>query len=200
MTAGTGKGLATKERIVGRALQLASRDGLDGLTIGSLAGELGLSKSGLFAHFRSKEQLQIEVLRSAADRFTDVVLRPAFQEPRGEPRVRAVFERWLAWGSRKELPGGCIFVAAAAELDDKPGPARDHLVATQRELRDSLAKSARLAVEAGHFRRNLDPQQFAFELHGIVLAFHHAGRLLHEREAKNRARAAFERLVDSAHP
>jgi AcrR family transcriptional regulator len=193
------KGEATRERILERAVQLASQEGLKGLTIGSLADDLGLSKSGLFAHFRSKTQLQLDVLQSAARRFEDVVLRPAFLAPRGEPRVRALFDRWLAWaGNRKELPGGCIFIAAAVELDDQPGETRDYLATTQKSLQDALARAAALAVETGDFKKGLDVEQFAYELYGIVLGFHHASRLLRDVKAKDRARTAFERLLEFA--
>src|SRR5262252_11254590 len=128
-----GKGELTRQAILERATALASRVGLEGVSIGRLSEELGLSKSGLFAHFGAKQALEVEVLRFAADRFVDGVVRPALAAPRGEPRVRAVFERWLAWDRRSRVvPGGCLFVAAATELDDRPGPARDELVRLQR--------------------------------------------------------------------
>ncbi|HEV3051234.1 MAG TPA: TetR/AcrR family transcriptional regulator, partial [Longimicrobium sp.] len=135
----------------------ASVEGLEGISLGRLAAELGMSKSGLFAHFASKEALQLDVLQAAADRFMEVVVRPAMAEPRGEPRVRSLFEHWLVWERHESLPGGCIFMHAAAELDDRPGPTRDALVQWQRQWLDALAKAARLAVEAGHFRADLDP-------------------------------------------
>ncbi len=116
------KGAITRQAVLERATQLASRVGLGGLTIGSLADELELSKSGLFGHFRSKEALQIQILDHAAARFVESVVRPALREPRGEPRMRALFERWLDWGRSSPMPGGCLFVAAATELDDRPGP------------------------------------------------------------------------------
>ena len=126
-----GKGDQTRDAILERAVRLASQVGLEGLTIGRLAGALDLSKSGLFAHFASKETLQVQTLERAAERFVEVVLRPALAEPRGEPRLRALFERWLRWPQEVSQPGGCIFVQAAVELDDRPGPARDRLVALQ---------------------------------------------------------------------
>ncbi|HXI20661.1 MAG TPA: hypothetical protein VNH46_06230, partial [Gemmatimonadales bacterium] len=119
------KGLETRDTILHHATQLASKVGLCGLTIGTLAEDLALSKSGLFAHIGSKEQLQILVLERAAHDFIEAVVRPALREPRGEPRIRALFERWLAWDRDGLLPGGCVFVAAASELDDRPGPVRD---------------------------------------------------------------------------
>lgn len=192
------KGAATHERILGRALRLASRDGLGGLTIGTLAGELGLSKSGLFAHFGSKEELQLSVLQAAIERFKLAVVGPAFKAPRGEPRLRALFEGWLDWGNDRDLPGGCPFVAAAIELDDRPGPLRDLLVSTQKQWLKTLAAAARLAVEEEHFRADLDPPQLAFELYALILGYHHARRLLRDRRAEERARRAFDHLLQAA--
>lgn len=192
-----GKGAETRERILEQAVRLASRDGLEGLTIGSLSSELGLSKSGLFAHFGSKDELQLQVLEAAVDRFTDTVVRPALAKPPGEARIRAFFERWLAWANDPSMPGGCIFVAASAELDDRPGPARDFLVQSHHERTAFLAKAARISMETGHFRADMDPEQFAFDIDCIALGYHHAHRLLRDSRAVERARAAFERLLAS---
>jgi AcrR family transcriptional regulator len=186
------KGEMTRQAILDRATALASTVGLEGLTIGRLAEELGLSKSGLFAHFRSKENLEVEVIGHARELFIAQVLAPALKAPRGEPRVRALFERWLAWGAR---PGGCIFIALSVELDDQPGPTRDALLATQRDWLDSLATAARIAREEGHFRADLDPQLFAFELYGIGVASHTLGRLLKAPEISEHTRRAFEALL-----
>src|SRR5678815_2314775 len=123
------KGEVTRQAILERAAQLASVDGLRGLSIGRLAEDLKLSKSGLFAHVRSKEGLDQLVVELAGERFVEAVVKPALAAPRGEPRLRAIFEQWLRWPQRSGLPGGCFFVAAAAELDDRPSPARDRLVA-----------------------------------------------------------------------
>jgi AcrR family transcriptional regulator len=155
-----------------------------------------MSKSGLFAHFRSKEALEVELLSTRERDFVDAVVRPAIAEPRGEPRVRALFERWLAW--HKASPGGCIFVAAASELDDQDGPQRARLVAGQRALVATLAKAARIAVEEGHFRADLDPEQFAFEMNVLSLGYHHASRLLRDPRAEKRTRCAFEALLERA--
>ena len=192
------KGAATHQTILSHAAGLASQVGLSGLTIGALADELALSKSGLFAHFRSKEALQIQVLEYAAARFTDEVVRPALKKPRGEPRMRAIFERWLAWGQNETLPGGCLFVAAASELDDQPGPVRDRLVALQRQWLDVIATSFRKGVEERRFRADAEPAQFAQDLYGIMLAFHHSSRLLADPRAELRARRAFDRLLKDA--
>lgn len=192
------KGAETRERILDRAFRLASRDGLEGLTLGTLAGELGLSKSGLYAHFGSKEELELEVLEEAVARFQANVLTPALKAPPGLPRLRRLFEQWMAWISDPALPGGCLFFAAATELDDRDGRPRDYLQATQRDLRAALAKAARLAVEEGHFRADLDCEQLAFELNGIALGYHHARRLLRDERAEARARTAFQRLLAAA--
>jgi AcrR family transcriptional regulator len=189
------KGEETRERILERAFRLASREGLQGLSIGVLASELGLSKSGLFAHFGSKEDLQIEVLRAAAAHFEQLVVRPAFRAPRGEPRIRQLFDNWMRWLNDPGSPGGCIFMAAATELDDKQGRPRDFLVATQRQLLDTLARSARLAMEVGHFRADVDPEQFAFELYSLLMGASHWKRLLRDPRAESRTRAGFDRLL-----
>jgi AcrR family transcriptional regulator len=190
-----GKGQATREAILDHAVQLARRIGLEGLTIGRLAEDLDLSKSGLFAHFRSKEALQVQVLESAAMRFVATVLRPALEIRRGEPRVRALFERWLDWERR---PGGCVFVQAAADLDDRDGPARERLVQLQCDWLDAIATTAGGAIREGHFKASLDPRQFAHDLNGIILAYHHAARLLRQPDAEQRARTAFETLLRAA--
>ena len=189
------KGEETKERIVDRAWRMAGRDGLSGLSIGKLASELGLSKSGLFAHFGSKEGLEVEVLKAAANEFTEQVIRPALQAPRGVARLRKMLKNWLAWVNDPGQPGGCIFLAAGAELDDGSGPQRDFLVASQASLRAMLAKAARIAVEEGELRRDLDCEQFAFEIQGLVMAYHHSRRLLRDPKAEKHVQAAFERLL-----
>lgn len=195
-----GKGQQTRDAILERAVRLASEVGLEGLTIGRLAGALDLSKSGLFAHFASKEALQVQTLERAAERFIEVVVRPALAAPRGEPRLRALFERWLRWPEALPQPGGCIFVQAAVELDDRPGPARERLVALQREWLSALATAVKGARAEGHLRREVDPEQVAFELYGIMLSAHHAARLMRDPRAATRARRAFERLLDDGRP
>jgi AcrR family transcriptional regulator len=192
------KGEKTRAAILDEALRLASAVGLEGLTIGHLADELELSKSGLFAHFASKENLQVQLLERAAERFQEVVVRPALAEPAGERRLRALLERWLEWPKRVRQPGGCIWVAAATELDDRPGAARQRLVAIWREWLATLAHVVRRAQEVGELRKDLDPEQVAFELNGIALTWHLHSRLLGDARALERARAAFERLVVDA--
>ena len=189
------KGQATRETILDHAVDLARRVGLEGLTIGRLATDLDLSKSGLFAHFKSKEALQIQVLNNAADLFVATVVRPALAEPRGERRVRALFERWLAWERRAE---GCIFVQASADLDGRDGPVRDRLVQLQTDWMDVIATTADGARREKHFKASVDVQQFAQDLMGIMLGYHHTARLLRHPEAETRARRAFETLVTHA--
>ena len=191
------KGDATRAAILERGVRLATQAGLEGLSIGRLATELGLSKSGLFAHFRSKEALQIQVLDASAERFVQEVVRPALREPRGERRLRAIFERWLAWTQTNSGPGGCLFVAAASELDDRPGAVRERLVALQKGWLEILATVYRTGVEEQQFRRDLEPDQFAYDLYSVMLGFHHAARLLRDPKADARANAAFERLIAS---
>ena len=191
------KGEETRQAILDEAIQVASQDGLRGLTIGQLAAHIEMSKSGLFAHFKSKESLQLEVLEHARQRFIDSVMRPAFAAPRGLKRLDTLFDRWLTW-TNDELNGGCIFVAAASELDDRPGPVRDSLVRSERDWLDSIATIAGTAVAEGEFRSDLDVEQFAYELHGIMLSHHHASRLLRDLRAPERARRSYESLVAAA--
>jgi AcrR family transcriptional regulator len=192
------KGEATRQAILDHAMVLARQVGLDAITIGRLAEDLELSKSGLFAHFQSKEALQVQVLEAAAERFISTVIRPALAVRRGEPRLRDLFERWLDWEGRQRTPGGCIFVQASVELDDREGPARDRLVQMQKDWLGVMATMVRGAITERHFRRSVDPDQFAHDLNGIMLAYHHAARLLKDRAAEQRARAAFEALVRAA--
>jgi AcrR family transcriptional regulator len=189
------KGETTREAIIEHALRRMSVVGLEGISIGGLASSLNLSKSGLFAHFGSKEKLALEAIRSAVERFLEQVFVSAVKKPRGEPRVRALFENWLNWAESQERPGGCVFVQLAAELDDQPGPVRDALVQTQRDFQSMLAEAARIAVREGHFRADLEPEQFAFEMYALMLGYHHNHRLLADPNATKRVRSAFESLL-----
>ncbi len=183
--------------MLARAFELATIGGVSGLSIGKLAEATGLSKSGLFAHFGSKETLEVAVVEEASRVFVTEVMLPALKQPRGEPRVKAMFERWLQWGQR---PGGCFFVAVSAELDDRPGPARDALVQACTDWIDALATAAQIAVTENHFRADLDPRQFAFELYGVMLGTHCFMRFLRDPAALERAREGFDRLIKSARP
>jgi AcrR family transcriptional regulator len=190
------KGQETRERILDRALELATIVGIEGLSIGELAKAAEMSKSGLFAHFDSKEDLQIEVLKSASEQFIQNVISPALREPRGEPRVRALFDRWLAWETLRT--GGCPFMAASFELDDKPGPVRDALEATQRDWVDALRSAIEIGIDEGHFRDDLDAEQLAFEVYGAFMGFHLYHRLLRDPKAHSRAVESLERLLANA--
>ena len=191
------KGEITRQQILDHAVALASRVGLGGMTIGSLADNLNLSKSGLYAHFQSKEALQIKTLEAGAEKFVDTVVRPALKAPRGEPRLKAFFDYWSRWPEESSLQGGCLFVQVAAEFDDLPGPVRDRLVHLQRDWFDTLINAARTAVSEGHFRADVDAEQFAYELYGVMLMYHHSARLLGDPKAEERAKAAFNALLES---
>lgn len=190
------KGATTRQNILDHAVRLASQLGLEGLSIGALADQLALSKSGLFAHFRSKESLQIQVLDTASAYFVDAVVRPAVQEPRGLSRLTALFENWIRWNTKKGLPGGCIFIAASAELDDRPGPVRDHLVKLQSQWQETRRRIVQSGIDNGDFRPDLDAAQVGFELFGVLMSYHHASRLLTDPEAETRVRRAFADLVE----
>jgi AcrR family transcriptional regulator len=189
------KGEETRQAILARAFELANVVGVAGLSIGRLAEATGLSKSGLFAHFGSKEALEVAVVEEASRQFVQDVMVPALRYPRGEPRVRALFDRWLAWGDR---PGGCFFVGASAELDDRPGPPRDALVQANKDWIGQISTAIRIAISEGHFRKDLDADQIAFDIYGIMLAAHTFIRFLHEPRSLDRARASFERLIESS--
>lgn len=192
------KGDRTRQSILDEALAQATRVGFEGLSLGDLAKDAGMSKSGLYAHFASKEDLQLQVMQLAVEKFIDGVVKPALATPRGEPRLRALFERWFAWSRASFLPGGCIFINAANELDDRPGPVRDRLVDDQRRWLDTISRAFASGIEAGQFRPDLDCDQAAYELYGIILAYHYFSRLLRASEAESRARQAFELLIDNA--
>lgn len=178
-----------------QAVDVARRVGLSGLTIGSLAEQTRMSKSGLFGHFRSKEALQLQVLEHARARFEEAVARPVLRAPRGEARMRELFERWLQWDA---LPGGCPFVAASTEFDDRPGPVRDQVVRDQRDMFDMIATIFRTGIAEGQFRADADPEQFAQDFYGVMLACHHTARLLGDAQAEVRARRAFAALLAEA--
>lgn len=192
------KGDLTRSRILDQAIGLSSVDGITGLTLGRLAESVGMSKSGLFAHFRSKEELQVQVLAATVERFEERVIRPALTAPRGEARIRALFDRWIEWDDDDSLPGGCLFTQAAAELDDQPGAPRDVLAQSQNDWRDFLAGAARLAIQVGEFRSDMIPELFAFQMLGIALARHMGKRLMGDPQADAKARAAFDALVAAA--
>jgi AcrR family transcriptional regulator len=192
------KGERTRAAILDEALKIVSQGGLDGLTIGTLAEAIGMSKSGLFAHFGSREDLLLAVLAHGQEEFVEVVLKPALQKPRGLPRLRAMFVHWLDWTESAELPGGCPMIGGAAEFDDKPGVIRDMLASGQRAWIDTLKRAVRQAIEEKQLAPDTDPEQIAFEMFGIALVLHHHRRLLGYPKARARALSALDRLIPSA--
>lgn len=192
------KGASTRSAVLGHALALASEVGLEGVTIGTLADRARMSKSGLFAHFDSKEALQIAVLDEAVSRFVETVVAPALRQKRGEPRLKALLDNWLRWSNADFMPGGCVFVASIADLDDRPGPVRDRLAASQRDWLDTLATAIRIGVDEGHFRADVDPAQLAHELLALAYGSHLMSRLLRDRSSETRLRKAVDRLLASA--
>lgn len=190
-----GKGEETRQAILDEALALASKVGVGALSIGGLADRTGMSKSGLFAHFGSKEEMQLAVVRAAEERFLATVFRPALRQPKGLARLRAMFENLIGWPRKAGLPGGCPLNAAAHEFDDQPGAVRDALAYNQTAWRKTMAEAVARAVETGELRADTDPDQFAFEMAGIDMACDNARRLLDDPDADRRAMAAFDRLV-----
>ncbi len=191
------KGQLTRAAILDAALGLASHMGLEGLSIGALAELMQMSKSGVFAHFGSREELQISVVREYHVRFEAEVFTPALGEARGLPRLRALFERWVRRVSL-ELDSGCIYISGAVEFDDRPGPVREALVSMVVSWHRALARAIGIAIEVGHLRADTDVQQMLFEVHGLILALHHDARFLRSPDAPQRARLAFERVVAQA--
>jgi AcrR family transcriptional regulator len=188
------KGRQTRAAIVDAALALASHIGLEGLSIGALAEVTGMSKSGVFAHFGSREELQISVVREYHAKFEDEVFRPSMTAARGLPRLRALFDRWLKRVS-VEIDSGCIYISGAVEFDDRPGPVRDALVDMVNTWQQALERSIAAAVAEGHLRADTDARQLLFEIHGLILALHHDARFLRHAGAEERARAGFERVL-----
>ena len=188
------KGERTRAAILDVALRLVSKAGLNGLTIGTLADATGMSKSGLFAHFGSRDELLLAVLAHGQAQFGEVVFQPAMAKPRGLPRLRALFVNWLDWTESAELPGGCPMIGGAAEFDDKPGPVRDMLAAGQRTWIEMLKRAVRQAIDERQLAANTDPEQIAFEMFGIALVVHHHRRLLGYRKARERALTALDSL------
>jgi AcrR family transcriptional regulator len=191
------KGQQTRAAILEAALALASHKGLEGLSIGALADVTRMSKSGVFAHFGSREELQISVIREYHARFEEEVFFPALREPRGLPRLRALFERWVRRVS-VEIDSGCIYISGAVEFDDRPGPVRDALASMVGAWQSALERAIRAAIEEGHMSPATDPAQMLFEIHGLILALHHDARFLRQPGVLERVRDGFERLLGQA--
>src|ERR1700681_2975009 len=192
----TSKGEETRSQILAAAMEQASTAGFESLTIGTLAEKTGMSKSGLFAHFGSKLDLQIATLDESARQFTEAVFLPALKAPRGVKRLRAVFENWIAWPQSAKLTGGCPVAPASREYDHRPGAMRDAVMERDRLLDRELSKAAQLAVDAGEFAAHSDTRQVAFEFLAIVLVFYRSESMLGAEEARRRARIAFDRLIE----
>lgn len=184
------KGLQTRASILDAALSLASNKGLEGLSIGLLAEVTGMSKSGVFAHFGSREELQISVIREYHARFEEEVFYPSLREPRGLPRLEAMYRRWLKRVS-VEIDSGCIYISGAVEFDDQPGPVREALSDMVRTWHTGLVRAIDQAREEGHLRADTDARQMLFELHGLVLALHHDARFLRTPGSPQRAEQGF---------
>ncbi len=191
------KGEQTRAAILDAALELASRDGLEGLTIGLLADRIGMSKSGVFAHFGSREDLQIDVLRLYNHQFEQEVFYPSIREPRGLPRLQSLFRRWVDRVSL-EITSGCIYISGAVEYDDRPGPIRNQLLDMVDTWQRALQRAAQQAIDEGHLRASTDAKQLVFEMYGLVLALHHDARFIRSPGSVARAHAGFQRLIASA--
>lgn len=190
----------TNERILQEGLALMSQEGLAGVTIGRLAEQVGMSKSGLFAHFRSKEDIQVGLLEYAGQFFLPRVLEPAMKAPEGLPRLESLVQHWLGWAKRAGLPGGCAVAAAMFELDDVESPVREYVLGVEARWRAMLGQFVQQAVDLGHLRAGLDVEQFVWELCGIYLSHHTLSRFVRDPRADERARVAFEALVNRARP
>ena len=191
---GQQKGQQTRAAILDAALGLASQMGIEGLSIGALAEVTGMSKSGVFAHFGSREELQISVIREYHARFEEEVFRPAIKQSRGMPRLRALFEGWIGRVAA-EIDSGCIYISGAVEFDDRPGPVRDALAAMVMTWHGAMTRAIQLAIESGDLLPDTDPAELLFELHGLILSLHYDARFLRSSSAIHRAHAAFDRLV-----
>lgn len=185
----------TRIRILEAGLEMAGLVGLECVTIGELAKTTGMSKSGLFAHFRSKEALQVAILDHAAVRFASSVVTPALKVPGGIPRIQALFDNWVRWTG--DNLGGCVFVYTSSEYSERPGNVRERLLELQRDWIDSLCRMAGSAIKAGDFRDDADCNQFAYELYSLMLGFHLYDRLLNAPDTLQRQRKALERLLEA---
>jgi AcrR family transcriptional regulator len=192
------KGERTRQSILERAVNLASTEGLEGLTIGGLAEKLGMSKSGLFAHFGSKEELQLATIEAASQRYIREVFSQALLEPRGYPRLLAICNGWLSYMRRGVFPGGCFFAAASFEFDSRPGPVRDHVRRLMDDWIGALEKAVRMAQDEGHLRADVDPGQLAFELNSLFFGANFAFYLRDDQQAIEKAERAVRTRLESA--
>jgi AcrR family transcriptional regulator len=191
------KGERTRQSILERAVDLASLEGLEGLTIGRLAEDLGMSKSGLFAHFGSKEDLQLATIEAASQRYISEVFTPALQEARGYPRLMAICRAWLSYIRREVFPGGCFFAAASFEFDGRPGPVRDLVRRLMDDWIGALERAIVMARDEGHLDPEVDPSQLAFELNSLLFGANFAFYLRNDRAAIDRAQRAIESRLEA---
>lgn len=188
------KGQQTKQAIVEAALGLATQIGLEGLSIGAVAEITKMSKSGVFAHFGSREELQISVIREYFARFEQEIFYPAMKETQGFPRVQALFSNWMKRVA-VEIQSGCIFISGAVEFDDRPGPVRDALATSVQIWLNALDRAVERAKECGHLQPDADAQQMAFEIHGLILALHYEARFLKYPGSVERANKGFANIL-----
>ena len=188
------KGQQTKLAIIDAALGLAAQIGLEGLSIGAIAEVTQMSKSGVFAHFGSREELQISVVREYHHRFEQEVFYPALDAPRGLPRLRAMFANWMQRTSA-ELDSGCIYISGAVEFDDRAGPVRDALAESVNTWLTAMKRAVVLAMQEGHLRADADEEQIAFEIHALILALHYEARFLRTPGSLARASNGFDNIL-----
>jgi AcrR family transcriptional regulator len=195
------RGLRTRDAILVRAVDIASVQGLEGLTVGSLAEQLRMSKSGLFAHFGSKEELQLATIEKARQTFIEQVTRPAIAARKGMPRLWKIIDLWLALVERNVFKGGCFFSAASFEFDSRHGVVRDRIAAIMHEWIGVITRAVYEAQKAGHVDPKVDPTRLAFEVHALAMGAHWAYQLLDDRQAYSRARTiVLEKLRSIATP
>lgn len=191
------RGLETKKVILEEAMKIASVHGIQGVTIGELAKKVGMSKSGLFAHFENKDNLQLEILKLASEHFSEKVLKSAFKKPIGLPRLEAMFENWLEFlNDDSTLPGGSIFISASFELDDRPGVLKDFVQKSQELLILNIEKAVQLAIDCKHLKTSTNKSDFAWKLYSYVLGYHHFTRMLHNPNAEELMKNAISELIN----
>jgi len=188
-------GQNTRNSILDEAIFIASKTGFEALTIGKLSRSVGMSKSGLFAHFNSKEQLQLDLLKAVKKKFIEIVISPSLQAPRGEVRIQVLAHNLIKWDDSGFMPGGCMLHTASIEFEDRPGPQRDFLVFHQRYWIDFIANAASIAIDEGQFRIDLDTNLFAFEFHAIMQSYHFSSHLLNDPQAGSRAMKMVDNLI-----
>lgn len=191
------RGQTTKKLILEEAMKIASIHGIEGITIGELAKKVGMSKSGLFAHFENKDNLQLAILKMATEHFVEVVLKPSFKKPKGLPRIEALVDHWIDFlNDTAKLPGGSIFISASFELDDRPGVLKDFVQKSQNDLILNIEKAVQIAIDCKHLKSNTDKNDFAWKLYSYILGYHHFHRMLHDPKAEQFLKNAVNELIN----